>query len=135
MQSGRWIRLFVALLASGLCGAARAEERVALVIGNSAYVHLPALDSPRGDAAAVAEKLHQLGFAVTTGIDLDRAATVKKLKQFRHVLAHAKTALFYYAGHGVEASGRDFLVPIDTDLAGAANPDTASSTCQRYSRT
>ncbi len=123
MQSGGWIRLFVALLAAGLCGAARAEERVALVIGNSAYVHLPVLDSPRNDAAAVAEKLHQLGFAVTTGIDLDRAATVKRLKQFRRVLAHAKTALFYYAGHGLEASGRDFLVPIDTDLADAANPD------------
>ena len=124
MRHGRWIWLFVALLAAGTCAtAAHAEQRVALVIGNSAYEHLPALASPRNDAAAIAEKLQRLGFKVTVAIDLDHAAMGKKLQQFRHVLAHANTALLYYAGHGLEASGRDFLVPIDADLADAASPE------------
>jgi uncharacterized caspase-like protein len=124
MRPGGWIWLCATLLAAGLCAVgARAEERVALVVGNSAYAHLPALDSPRNDAAAVAEKLNGLGFNVITGIDLDRAATIKKLQQFRHVLAHAKTALFYYAGHGLEVSGEEYLVPIDADLGDPANPD------------
>lgn len=124
MRSGRWIRLFPALLAGVVCAAAaHAEERVALVIGNSAYAHLPALDSPRKDAAAIADKLRQIGFKVTLGVDLDHAAMGAKLQQFRHALAHAGTALFYYAGHGLEASSRDFLVPIDADLADAANAE------------
>ena len=123
MRPGRWIWLFVALLAAGGYAAAHAEQRVALVIGNSAYQHLPALASPRNDATAIAEKLQRLGFKVTVGIDLDHAAMGKTLQQFRHVLAHANTALFYYAGHGLEASGRDFLVPIDADFVDAASPE------------
>jgi len=126
MRLGRWtsMRFVAALLAGALCAAAaHAEERVALVIGNSAYQHLPALDSPRSDAAAMAEKLKRHGFKVVLATDLDRAAMGKKLKEFRHAFAHAGTALLFYAGHGLEASARDFLVPIDADLADAANPD------------
>jgi len=125
MQLGRWtsLRFVAALLAGSLCAAAHAEQRVALVIGNSAYQHLPALDSPRNDAAAMAEKLKQHGFKVTLATDLDHAAMGKTLKEFRHVLARAGTALLFYAGHGLEASGRDFLVPIDADLADPANPE------------
>jgi uncharacterized caspase-like protein len=123
MRSGRWVWLVAALLAAGIASAAHAEERVALVIGNSAYAHLPVLDSPRNDAAAIADKLRQIGFKVTLAVDLDHAAMAAKLQQFRHTLAHAGTALFYYAGQGLEAAGRDFLVPIDADLADAANPE------------
>jgi uncharacterized caspase-like protein len=80
MRPRRWIRMLLVLLVASLCGAAaRAEGRVALVIGNSAYEHLPVLDSPRNDATAVAAKLQQLGFTVITGIDLDRAATAARL--------------------------------------------------------
>ena len=62
MQSGRWVWLVTALLAAVLCASAtHAEERVALVIGNSAYAHLPVLDSPRNDAAAIADKLRHIG--------------------------------------------------------------------------
>src|SRR5262249_8260581 len=60
-------------------------------------------------------------FKVTVGTDLDRAAMDAKIRQFRQALARAKTALFYYAGHGGEASAREFLVPIDADLPDAAN--------------
>lgn len=124
MQLGRWIRvLFVLLAASAFSVAAHAEGRVALVIGNSAYEHLPVLDSPRNDATAVAAKLQRLGFTVITGIDLDRAATAAKLQQFQQALANADTALFYYAGHGLKVSDRDYLVPIDANLANAADPE------------
>jgi len=82
----RWVVRSVALVVAALLALApvgvHAGNRMALVIGNSAYAHLPALDSPRNDATAVAAKLERLGYTVITGIDLDRAATESKLQQF-----------------------------------------------------
>lgn len=123
----RCTRLLLVLLAAGFCGAAaRAEGRVALVIGNSAYQHLPVLDSPRNDAMAVAATLERLGYTVITGIDLDHAATEAKLQQFWQATEDADIALFYYAGHGLQVSGRDYLVPIDAALTDVKDLDRAA---------
>ena len=124
MQSGRSIRRVIVLLAALVFSAgAHADDRVALVIGNSAYEHLPVLDSPGNDAVAVAAKLERLGYTVITGIDLDRAATEAKLQQFWQASEDADIALFYYAGHGLQVSGWDYLVPTDATLTDAKNLD------------
>jgi hypothetical protein len=108
--------LFIAVLLA-LAPAAHAETRVALVIGNSAYRNTPALPNPRNDAAAMAEALTKLGFAVQSGYDLDRTATEKALRAFAETLGDADVALFYYAGHGLQVDTKNYLVPIDARLA------------------
>jgi uncharacterized caspase-like protein len=80
------------------------------------------LDSPRIDAAAVAAKLQALGFTVLTGLDLDHATTTEMLRRFQQATAHADTALFFYAGHGLQADGLDYIVPIDADPAIRPDP-------------
>src|ERR1700693_3373222 len=111
-------RLIVAafLLCAGMCQAAHAEKRVALVIGNSAYRSAPALPNPVADAKLMSDTLLSLGFFVVGGgarLDLDKAGFDSALQEFGHHLAGADVALFYYAGHGVETHGLNYLVPID----------------------
>jgi Caspase domain len=106
----RFVVILVAALLALAPAGARAEKRVALVIGNSAYRNTPALPNPRNDAAAIAEALSRLGFAVQSGIDLDRAATEQALRAFGGALGDADVALFYYAGHGLQVDTRNYLV-------------------------
>jgi caspase domain-containing protein len=84
--------------------------RVALVIGNGAYAHVKALPNPPNDARSIAKSLRDIGFAVSRGIDLDRAAMQKMTRDFLREAAHAQLALVYYAGHGVQIDGRNYLV-------------------------
>jgi len=110
-------RLIVAalLMCAGCC-AAHAEKRVALVIGNSAYRAVPALQNPAADATLIADTLSSLGFDVVGGgaqLDLDKAAFDGTLRKFGEALTGADVALFYYAGHGVETHGLNYLVPVD----------------------
>jgi hypothetical protein len=97
-----------------------AEERVALVIGNSAYRHTAPLKNPRHDAIDVAAVLKGLGFHVLEGLDLDKAATERTIRDFAAALARAKVGLFFYAGHGLQVSGENYLVPIDAKLETAS---------------
>ena len=97
-------------------------RRVALVIGNGAYAHVKALPNPPNDAHAIAKNLRDLGFAVSEGIDLDREAMRKITRDFLLDAAHAQTALLYFAGHGVQVDGRNFLVPVDARLQPGINP-------------
>jgi uncharacterized caspase-like protein len=117
---GGVVRLVVILVAALLALApagARAEKRVALVIGNSAYRNTPALPNPRNDAAAIADALQKLGFSVQSGFDLDRAATEQALRAFGGALGDADVALFYYAGHGLQVDTQNYIVPVDARLA------------------
>ena len=117
----RWVIRSVIVLAAALLAlapaGAQAEKRVALVIGNSAYRNTPPLPNPRNDAAAIAEALQKLGFAVHSGFDLDRTATEQMLRRFGETLGDADVALFYYAGHGLQVETRNYLVPVDARLA------------------
>ncbi|NOJ43495.1 caspase family protein [Bradyrhizobium australiense] len=93
----------------------RAEtvRRVALVIGNGAYAHVRALPNPSNDARAIAKSLRDIGFVVTEGTDLDRTAMQATIRDFLRDAARAQVAVVYYAGHGVQIDGRNYLVPID----------------------
>lgn len=97
-------------------GSAEAEERVALVIGNGAYRSLTALPNPPADAAAVAARLRGLGFAVTERADLDKQGMEDVIRQFGRQAAHADVAMVYYAGHGVQVGGRNYLVPVGAGM-------------------
>ncbi|MCQ0986896.1 caspase family protein [Jiella marina] len=89
------------------------EKRVALVVGNSAYEHTIRLDNPSRDARAVADKLQRLGFTVIEGYDLDKIGMDAKVQEFARSVRDADLGLFFYAGHGMQVNGRNYLVPVD----------------------
>jgi tetratricopeptide (TPR) repeat protein len=93
-------------------------RRVALVIGNSSYAAVPELPNPKRDSEAVAAGLHEVGFQSVTVInDASRDALVKALSTFGREADNADWALVYYAGHGIEVGGTNYLIPIDARLA------------------
>jgi len=103
---------------------ARADKRVALVIGNSAYQSVTRLDNPRNDARLMANTLRGLGFTLVGNgpqTDLDKVALDGALQKFGNAVLGADVALFYYAGHGVQVAGRNFLVPITANPAKEAD--------------
>lgn len=100
----------------GTPGPAAAEKRVALVIGNAAYEHVPRLQNPSNDAADMAGKLRSLGFDVIEGIDLGKRDMEKRIRSFAEALSGADVGLFYYAGHGLQVDQRNFLAPVDAEL-------------------
>jgi uncharacterized caspase-like protein len=106
--------LAVLLLATAL--QANAARRVALVVGNGAYQNAPNLPNPPNDAKAVAEALRGLGFEVIEAVDLDQPDMLAKLDEFSGQLEGAGIGLFYYAGHGLQVNGQNYLVPIDARL-------------------
>ncbi|MDB5598122.1 MAG: hypothetical protein JWN71_166 [Xanthobacteraceae bacterium] len=103
-----------------------AERRVALVIGNSAYKFAPVLANPKNDAADVAQSLRRLGFDVVEGHDLDRRGMEGAIKQFAEKIKTAKLAGFFYAGHGLQVDGKNYLVPTDAKLERAADLNTGA---------
>ena len=96
--------------------AALADKRVALVVGNSNYKHIPALPNPVNDAQDVADKLTRLGFDVVTGIDVDLQGWRAALQQFERKAANADAAVFYFAGHGMQHQGQNYLMPVNAVL-------------------
>ena len=93
-------------------------RRVALVIGNSAYQHAPTLPNPRRDAVMVADALRQANFqSVTLQNDLGREQLVNALRDFARLAEGADWAVVYYAGHGMEVAGVNYLVPVDARIS------------------
>lgn len=111
--------LLTACLASSGVGAA--SERVALVMGNGAYEHAPPLANPRNDAQDMAGLLGRLGFAVTEGLDLTDAAMEDRIRTFARQAKTAKVALLFYAGHGMQVKGVNYLLPVDARLEDEAD--------------
>ena len=95
---------------------AAAPNGVALVIGNSAYQHTPRLDNPKNDAADMSAALKKLGFQVIEGFDLDKVAFDAMVRDFGTALKATEVGLFFYAGHGMQVSGHNYLVPVDAKL-------------------
>ncbi|MYH30413.1 MAG: SUMF1/EgtB/PvdO family nonheme iron enzyme [Acidobacteria bacterium] len=95
---------------------ASAAGRVALVVGNGAYAEIGTLPNPGNDAADVAEALGRLGFEVETVRDADRAGMNAALRGFTRRSVGADVALVFYAGHGLEMDGVNYLVPVDARL-------------------
>jgi len=96
---------------------ALAAERVALVIGNAACRHTLPLHNPRHDATDMADALKSLDFDVIEGLDLDKTGFSEKLREFARAARGAEATLFFYAGHGLQVGGENYLVPIDAKLA------------------
>lgn len=97
---------------------AMASRRVALIIGNSAYRSVPRLDNPLNDAKLMARTLRSLGFDLVGGdaqVDLDKAHFDAALQSFGDQVQGADVSLFYYAGHGVQVAGKNFLAPIEAN--------------------
>ena len=117
------MRLTSALLVAGalaLAGGvpvAGAGERVALVIGNARYEQVPALRNAGHDATDVGRAFARLGYAVTRMADADHETLRRGLQQFARTAAAAEIAVVYYAGHGMEVDGRNYLVPVDARLS------------------
>jgi uncharacterized caspase-like protein len=103
-----------ATLLPGLASAAAGDGRIALVIGNGAYKSAP-LKNPVGDASAVAASLRQLGYAVTYRENTTLRDLVETLREFSVRAATASVRLLFYAGHGIQAKGRNYLLPVDTE--------------------
>jgi uncharacterized caspase-like protein len=112
--------LLAAMMFAAAADAATTDgsgRRVALVIGNSAYQHTPALPNPTNDADAMAAALQRLGFEVSKGIDLDRMETELIIRDFAKKLPGADVALFFYAGHGMQVARQNYLIPVDAQLS------------------
>jgi tetratricopeptide (TPR) repeat protein len=102
-----------------------ATRRIALVIGNGAYKNVHALDNPPRDAKLLAGALHDLGFqTVTLANDLTRDKFFEALRAFASEAEKADWAVVYYAGHGFEIGGVNYLVPVDAKLAADKDAET-----------
>ena len=93
-----------------------ADGRVALVVGNSTYAHIGRLPNPDNDARDLSAALRRLGFEVTTELDADRVELTEALRRFTRRSAGADVSLVFYAGHGIEMDGVNYLVPVDARL-------------------
>ena len=101
---------------------AHAERRVALVIGNSNYKNTVELTNPSNDATDMAAALRSLGFEVIAGTNMDRRDTEDALQRFARLAHGADAALFFYAGHGMQFRGRNYLMPVDAKLQDEISP-------------
>ena len=115
------------LLATSL--QAHADKRVALVIGNSAYQNVARLPNPAGDASAIAQMFKNAGFDVVSlqqnvgNLDFKRA-----VRKFEEAASDADAAVVFYAGHGIEIGGVNYMIPVDAKLASDFDaPDEAIS--------
>jgi Caspase domain len=100
---------------SAAAQAAREENRIALVIGNSAYRESP-LRNPVNDARAMTKTLRDLGFTVLAHENATKRTMETAVIEFGRKLADGGVGLFYYAGHGLQVRGRNFLVPVDAEI-------------------
>jgi uncharacterized caspase-like protein len=112
---------YLTLVLSLICmvftaNAAKAERRVAFVVGNGAYKNVAQLPNPPVDAKAMANVLRKVGFEVVEGSNLTRDKMTERLLEFGKKAQGADVAVFFYAGHGIAIAGTNYLLPIDADI-------------------
>jgi len=104
--------------------AAQADKRVALIVGNSAYQHAPALPNPVRDAQAMAKMFQKAGFDVVNAVyDAGNLDTKRAIRQFEDAAANSDIAVVYFAGHGIEIHGVNYLIPADAKLLSDRDAD------------
>jgi hypothetical protein len=114
----------IGLAALASSNPAAAQKRVALVVGNAAYTNANALANPGNDASDMGAAMREMGIEVILGLDLDKRAFDAKVRDFSRALAGgADTGIFFYAGHGLQVAGRNYLVPVDAQLANERDLD------------
>ncbi len=110
--------------ASQIVGTVIRGKRVALVIGEANYEHVSPLRNPANDATMIADALRKDGFILVNGnalLNLNKAQFEKAILDFGNLLKGADVALFYYAGHGIQVDGENYLVPVDANLTTIAD--------------
>ncbi|MGE0698524.1 MAG: caspase family protein [Hyphomicrobiaceae bacterium] len=116
--------LLVAFLGM-VCGTCEAlAARRAFVVGNSAYASAPHLPNPANDARDLARRLEAIGYKVTLGIDLGRAQFLQSFQAFAATLRSDDVALLYFAGHGLQIGGENYLFPVDATVGSEADART-----------
>jgi uncharacterized caspase-like protein len=111
--------LIIALSVIGIIASsnvAKADRRVAFVVGNGAYKNVAQLPNPPVDAKAMAAVLRNVGFEVVEGTNLTRDRMTEKLLDFGKKAQGADIAVFFYAGHGIAIDGSNYLLPVDADI-------------------
>jgi uncharacterized caspase-like protein len=93
------------------------------VIGNSAYQHATPLKNPKNDASAMSEMLKSIGFVVVSGTDLNKRQMELKVREFVREATQSDVSLFFYAGHGIQVAGQNYLVPVDAAAMDASALD------------
>lgn len=121
--SGAIVLALLLWLAPAFAEATRPLKGVALVIGQSKYQHLPALANTGNDAREINQLLTRLGFETRSVADRDAAKLARDLERFAEDAEGADAAVLYYSGHGIEAGGENYLLPIDADLDSLADAD------------
>lgn len=121
------MRFLFALVLCLLPFSAAAQNRLALVIGNDGYTDVPALAKARADAQAIGARLNELGFTVTRALDQDRRGLNRKISEFTSRLDPGDSAFVFFAGHGVEIDGENYLLPMDIAAPGAGGSDFVKS--------
>lgn len=117
LRSEAALLLCVALLPAAAHAAPEQAARVALVIGNAAYRGTDRLMSPTSDAELLAQSLRAIGFTVDLEENRSRANMLDDLDRFSRSASHASIAFVYYAGHGFESGGENYLIPVDMPIA------------------
>ena len=113
----RYLTLILSLACMALSvTAAKADRRVAFVVGNGAYKNVAQLPNPPIDAKAIAGALRNVGFEVVEGSNLTRDKMTERLLDFGKKAQGADVAVFFYAGHGIAISGTNYLLPVDADI-------------------
>jgi len=107
------VSLFCMLFAAD---AAKADRRVAFVVGNGTYKNVSPLPNPPIDAKSMAGVLRNVGFEVVEGTNLTRDKMTERLLEFGKKAQGADIALFFYAGHGIAINGTNYLLPVDADI-------------------
>ena len=125
------IHVLVGCALAAAASSVRAEERLALVIGVAEYDSVTPLENPVNDAVAVSDVLGQLGFDVTLGIDVDREAMLAHVEAFAEKAQSADVTLFYFAGHGFQIDGENYLIPADAAYRARADLAEQSVTLGR----
>jgi hypothetical protein len=108
-----------------------ADRRVALVVGNSAYQNAPLLPNPARDARAIADQFEKAGYDVVNTANLGIVDFKRAIRKFEDSVANADIAVIYYAGHGIEIHGTNYLVPVDAKLASDRDADDEAVTLER----
>lgn len=124
----KFMTQFAALCLSALlmCGATLAStgKQIALVIGNSNYSHITRLPNTINDAQLIAKTLRKAGFDVVEGLDLDKVKMSATIDQFTEKAYNAELAVVYFAGHGMQVDGKNYLMPVDAVLNSPAHLQT-----------
>ena len=137
IQRGTYVSAIGAILLAVLAliaspQAARAEKRVALIVGNSTYQTVPQLPNPSRDANSVAKMFRDAGFeTVDTQLDVGNLEFKRSIRKFEIAADQADIAVIYYAGHGIEIGGTNYLIPIDARLASDRDADDEAIPLER----